>query len=372
MNEKMKQIKIMILTSYYTGHGHASIANALSATLDEYKIEYVVVESLNLSWRIIRRLCKQYGKVTNKVPWFWGLYFKFIHNHHTLTNRILKIACKRKFLSVVKKHEPDVVVSVHPMFVGCILDIIEEKELDIKFHTIIADLVSINRLWVDKRSDLIFCPTVESLAFAKNIVLREDKLKKSTIPTRREINEVASQLVLSEQSDEQADVNCIIMSGGEGSGDMERIVEALLEHPKTNITVVTGRNKRLYKKLHIKYQMNERVTVCGFVKEIYDLIPKHDIAIVRASPNVLMECINLLMPIITTGYLPGQEKGNDKWIQAQGLGLICNKPSELVGLIDKYITNDRELLKEIRNNQSQYRELAAANQIIDTIMQYDK
>ena len=360
-------MKIMILTSYYTGHGHASITSAMTSALDETTHQYCVLDMVDTCGFFLKKRCKAYGKTTTKRPWLWKTYYNLSNKFVKLTNWFVQQSCKKKFLHELYQFRPDVVVSNHPMFVGSVLNILKKKELPTKFATVIADLVSINNLWLDPRADLVFVPTDEALLIAQNKGLQDNKLQKSTLPSRSAINNKAKTLDCSQHRD-ATNCKCLIMSGGEGSGNLGETIEAVLSNPKTNVHAILGRNKNLFDELKLKYKYNPRVTVEGFVDNIEDIIATCDIAIVRGSPNVLMECINLLVPIIATDCLPGQEQGNDYWIYKNGFGLMCKDLSKLSQTIDKYLDNDRQLLKQTRQNQFVFRDLNAAQKTMKAIV----
>jgi len=157
------------------------------------------------------------------------------------------------------------------------------------------------------------------------------------------------------------------MSGAEGSGDMEANIKELLKIKNSSVTVIAGRNAVLEKGLKDEYEGNPAVEIHGFVNNIDELLPRHDIAIVRGSPNVLMECVNLAVPVIVTDYLGGQEPGNVDYIITRGLGLFCFDKTKLRDFVEQYLCNGRELLKATRKNQFNHRDLDSAKKIAELI-----
>lgn len=360
-------MKITILTSYYTGHGHASITKALASVLDSYPVSYNILEMVDFCGPIVRSQCKKYGKITSKRPWQWKWQYNFSNKHKHFTTWLIKRSFKKKFLHQIQTDKPDLIISVHPLFVSTALDILEENNIDCKFATIIADLVTINNLWLDKRSDLVFCPTHDCLNTARTLI-PDKQLRLCTLPTRPEINFVANTRTLSHPDFYTNGVHCIVASGGEGSGNFEELIDKALQHPKTLISAICGRNKTLHTQLINKYSGNHRVRVYGFVDNFAHMLATADIAIVRGSPNVLMECINLLVPIITTGTLPGQEQDNDYWAQKNGFSFIAQSPSDIPEIIENYLTENAKLLMLTKQAQAQYRDLQSAEKIIYTIL----
>jgi len=357
-----KNRKVLILTSYLTGHGHASITLALEDALRARGVDFKTVEAYDMCSKMWRRSAKNYGKLTCRHPGVWKFLFWFSAQFPALTDRAVARSCKKKFLKIFKEYRPDTVVTAHPLFTGSILDILEKNRLSCRFVTVIADLVSISPLWIDERSDMTVCPSRECMAYALRKGLHPGKLKVINLPTRTSITERAKTVTETGRAYDGR-IRLFMISGAEGSGDMAARVRELLKIKNSSVTVIAGRNAVLEKSLKEEFGANPAVEIHGFVNNIGDMMPRHDIAIVRGSPNVLMECVNLAVPVIVTDYLGGQEPGNVDFIITRGLGLFCFDKSNLRGFVEQYLQNDRELLKSTRQNQFKHRDLDAAAKI---------
>ena len=69
--------------------------------------------------------------------------------------------------------------------------------------------------------------------------------------------------------------------------------------------------------------MDGRIQIYGFTKDIKKYMLAADILVIRASPNVLMEVVNLCKPIIIVSALKGQEEKNPKFVVRHNLGIYC-------------------------------------------------
>ena len=359
-------MKVLILTSYITGHGHASITSALEDALRKRGIDFKSVEAYEMCSKTWLRRAKNYGKTTRKHPKMWEFYFNLSVRFPELVGHILERSCRKKFLKIYNEYSPDAVISNHPMFVKSILNIMEKEKLPARFIPVIADLISITPLWIDRRSYLTVAPTMEAFAYALRRGADYDKVKVINLPTRAMITERAK-TVTEEGRKNDGFIKLLMMSGAEGSGDMASNIRELLKIENAVVTVIAGRNAKLEKSLRDEFGDDERVEVYGFVKNIDELMVRQDIAIVRGSPNVLMECVNLALPVIITGYLGGQEPGNVDFIITRELGLFCPDTNKLKKSVDRYLQNDRELLKTVRKNQFAARDLDAAGKIADLL-----
>jgi processive 1,2-diacylglycerol beta-glucosyltransferase len=360
-------MKVLILTSYFTGHGHASITLALEDALKLYNVEFKSVDAYALCSKMYFKGAKSYGKITRSYPKLWEFIFKFSAAFPRLINSITEISYRKEFLKLFKEYSPDIIVTNHPVFVGSILNILHKNKLSCRFVTVIADLVSISPLWIDKRADLTVCPTREALAYALRRALPPEKLQVVPLPTRSNIT-LSAKKVAQDKTETDATIRLFMISGAEGSGDMAANITELLKIENVHISAIAGRNADLEKDLRQKFKNNPNVEIFGFVNNIDELLMHSDIAIVRASPNVLMECINLAVPIIITGYLGGQEPGNVDFIITKELGLFCSDKTRLNYFVIQYLKDNQKLLKQTRKNQLAYRDLSAADKIAKLII----
>jgi len=361
---------ILIISSNVTGHGHKSITDSLLqrfAILEDVKV--TVVDGFELKGNMSMNIGKLYGPMTRNAKDIWKLVWEVSLRNPELLSELTEVAIKENFLDLLEKVRPDLILSVHPNFNGSILNILKDNNIDIPFVTLIADLISITPLWADKRADYILCPTVESRDKCLEFGVSEEKLIVSGFPIRKKFCE---DLVIPEKKpfDEDRVINCLIMSGGEGSGNMSRIARILLNNFNTRVTIVAGRNKALKKRLEeslgLKY--GKRVQIYGFVDEIQDLMLASDIAFTRGSPNTMLEVVYCNVPLVITGALPGQEEMNPWYMEKYGLGVTCDLPKNIKSTFEDLIANNGEKLNAIRENQRKYRNPDVARGIVDFLV----
>lgn len=367
--------RVLILTSYVTGHGHKSITDALEVELRKHKdVEFKSVEAFEFGGKMGLRVGKMYAPIIRTSEDMWKFIYAMTATDPHLVNSVVKRIIKTKFNKLVDQFNPDIIVTVHPAFNSAVVDLLEKRKdkKKIKFATVFADLISISPLWVEPRADLMIAPTKSAWVYAIKNGADEDKMAIINLPVRKEILNAGAKIKSIDDNAirEKKNIDFLIMSGGEGSGDMGAIIEKLLKIPNSRISAVAGRNSKLKEILEAKFSNNlDRVTIYGYVKDVETLMVNNDVGIVRGSPNVLMECITCTLPVIVTGALPGQEEGNIDFILLNDLGLLCNKQNDLVRTVNKLITNDKERLIKIRKNQLAFRDLEAGKKIVDRILE---
>lgn len=365
----MGKKKILILTSYVTGHGHKSITNALEEELKKRPdIEYKAVEAFELGGKAGVKIGKLYAPIIRNSEDMWKFIFKLSAKQPGSVRATVREVIKHKFYKLIDEYNPDLIVSVHPAFTSAVIDLLNRRKLKIPFAIVLADLISISPLWLDDRASLIIAPTKEASICAQKRGVNEDKIKILNLPVRKEIIDAAKNItdVNEEEIRSKKNVDFLLMSGGEGSGDMGSIVEKLLRIENSRVSVIAGRNSKLKEVLELKFKdYLDRVTIYGFVKDVENLMMSHDVGIVRGSPNVLMECITCTLPVIITGTLPGQEEGNIDFILGNDLGILWCKKHGFINTVDRLLRNNKERLIRIKKNQLAFRDLDAAEKIVD-------
>ena len=148
--------KLLIFTAEYTGHGHKSISDALMERLRVYDdIEIKCIDGFDLMDKVMKACAeKTYGPIT-RMPgraWEWnyaaGLKLK------QPVQYAVRTVIRARFQKLIDEFRPDCILSVHPIFIGTVLDLLESMHLDIPVVAHEADLVDIPPLWFDKRLSL--------------------------------------------------------------------------------------------------------------------------------------------------------------------------------------------------------------------------
>ncbi|HHV28926.1 MGDG synthase family glycosyltransferase [Acetivibrio mesophilus] len=371
---------ILILSSNNTGHGHKSITDSLLEQFSLYPdVKVHVVDGFTLAGNFGLRVGKLYGSVTRNAKDLWKLVWEISLKKPSLLNDFTEVSIKDNFLKLIHDIKPDLILSVHPNFNGSVLNILEDYNINIPIVTLIADIVSITPLWADPRVDYIICPSKESKFKCLEFGVSESKLIETGFPVRQKF--------LKHINDNSGDYDqntrkytgdrpfeCLIMSGGEGSGNMSRIASILLKNFNCRVKIVTGRNKLLKKRLErtIGEQYGDRVEIYGFTENIQDLMLSSDIAVTRGSPNVMMEAVACNVPIIITGNLPGQEEGNPAYMQKYNLGIVCKDLRKLRHTVDGLLANNAEKLNKIKQSQKEYLNPNVAKEIVSFLLSIEK
>jgi processive 1,2-diacylglycerol beta-glucosyltransferase len=296
------------------------------------------------------------------------MVFNFSAENPSMINRFIEILIKNNFLKLLDEVKPDMILSVHPNFNGSILNILEKQAIKIPFITLIADLVNISPLWADKRADYVISPTIEARDKCIGYGVPAENIKVLGFPVRSRFFRNNTNAKTGYK--DGAPLKCLIMSGGEGVGNMKEIAEILLDHFNCEVKIVAGRNVKLKSTLEnlLKSKYGDKVEIYGFIKNIQELMFDSDIAFTRGSPNVMFEAFSSNTPIIITGALPGQEADNPAFAEKFNLGVVCKDIEEIQPTIAQLLANDAEKLNHILNCQRNFIKPHAAEEIIQFIL----
>lgn len=361
--------KILILSSNQTGHGHKSIGEALEEQLKPYA-EVEVIEALRLFGRAGVRAGSMYGPITRMGADFWRIVWDMSFNNPDLIVQMMSPMLHDRFMQRLKADPPGLIVSIHPNFNAPVIEVLKEQKLKIPFITLLADLVDIHPLWVDPRADYIMCPSEESHGAALMLGAQASKLKLCGFPTRARFTEAARNFERKPFTGGRP-LECLLMSGGEGSGNLQKLADILLENFDCRVTIICGRNKKLFDTLTEKLaEFGERVNILGFCENVQDYMLAADVAFMRGSPNSVLEAVICNTPLVVTGSLSGQEQRNPEFILMKGLGVVCRESRRLLPLMRGLLENNAEGLNRIAEKQRAYRNFDCAKEIAEFLLEH--
>lgn len=362
---------ILFISSENTGHGHKSITESLKEQFEKMdsKVTVEIIDGFSLGGKFSYRLGKLYNPIVVNFPLLWKLCYKIGDIAPWAVNFFNALSIKRNLLKCIKRIKPDLIVPVHPAFVGPALNILQHENLSIPVVPLIADLDNVSYLWGDKRCEYIICPTAEAMDTMLKRGVTSDKLKVLGFPVREKFCNTSPSRYSGISKDKR--VKFLLMSGSQGASEVFKIAKTLLESMECQVTILAGSNKALKSKLEksLLPMYWDKVEICGFTKDVDLYMKQSDILIIRASPNVLIESVNLCKPVIVTGALTGQEEKNPEFVVNHNLGVFCKEISKIPAVINGLLSQEEKGLKEIFESQIRFRDPSAAENIAKFLIQ---
>ena len=362
--------KILLITAFYTGHGHKSISDSLVEQFaDMPDVDVKVVDGFELLGDLGVKLSKLYGPATRYAKQAWKMGWILSDHNDTLIEKSVSTLSYNRFQHLMSEYRPDLILSVHSMFNGSVLKLLRSFGINVPLVTLQADIINIHKTWCEPDVYRTICPTPEAYECSLRHGMPADKLVQLGFPTRRRFTDMA-RTANAPDYDGSRPLRCMMMSGGEGSGNLMLYAYKLMHSTNAELTIICGRNKKIRKHLTQLFlpRYAGRLRILGFVTDIQNEMANHDVLIARGSPNSLMEGVVMNLPLIVTGALPGQERDNPKLIAKHRLGVVCKTPEELPALIDSLLANDCALYRKIRTAQREYRNFDNAKNIADYVV----
>ena len=360
--------RILIISANRTGHGHASIARAVYEQLSLYEdVETEIIDGFSLIGRLAVEISGLYDPFVCYAPKAWKVSFDRTARNPGWVTDILTPLLRKRLARKLESSPPGLILSVHPFFNSSILNNLTACGEKIPFAIMLADLADIHPLWIDKRADITFCPGTDALYACLSYGLPRHKLHLCSFPTRLAFTE-AARAKEKEPYDGNRPLRCLLMAGGSGAGDLSCTAEILLRHFNVRLTILCGRNERLRRSLK-ETLFGKRVSLLGFREDVQRFMMNADVALMRASPNSMMEAVVCGTPLILTGKLPGQEERNPEFAQMRGLGVSCPDVKRLPPLLKGLLANQAEGLRHISEKQRATRNLDAAKEIAAVLVQ---
>ena len=364
--------KIIIISSEYTGHGHKSVHTAIVEGFERLykdKIECKVINGFKLGDLELVAMERLYNVCIKYFPNMWGKFFNLSNNDSGSVNRKITRKIRRRLLKKIEQYKPDLILSVHPLFNGSVLDILKKYHPEIKFYTLITDIVSVTHIWLDNKVDKIISPSIEASNFIAENGVDKDKILTFGIPERENFTAAYSNIEdLRKNTNLNGKLKVLLLNNSERSKRIFYIIRKLHEKYDCDVTVVCGRNKNNYKRIKRRLRNYQKeVNVIGYSKELFKLLQDNDILITRCGSLSIVEGINCLIPIVSMGALKGQEEGTPIYLEENGMGYNTVSTDDIFNKIDLLLENGREKLLKTREAQFNYYGRNAKEKVVNFI-----
>ncbi|MGA7911647.1 MAG: glycosyltransferase [Candidatus Dormiibacterota bacterium] len=328
--------RVLILFSD-TGGGHRAAAKALTDALkllDPTCIVTVADPLIGQGPTVVRKLASLYSPLIRRSRTAWGAVY---HTSNTkpafaAIRAVFGRGVRNSIVDLLERHDPDVVLSVHPMLNHVSHQAIRRSRRPRALMTVITDLVDFHRGWTFSQADLVIAPT----ELARKVALRRrvpaDRVKLLGLPVDLRFRPPApgeKRALRRRFGLDEKRFTVLVMGGGAGVGHLERQVRALAWEPyQWQVVVVCGRNEKLRRRLS-ELRFSTPTLILGFVDYMPELMRACDIVVTKAGPGAIAEALATSLPLIITGFLPGQESPNVDFVVESGIGAFAPKEPEL-------------------------------------------
>ncbi|HEY1626473.1 MAG TPA: glycosyltransferase [Streptosporangiaceae bacterium] len=326
-----------------TGGGHRNAARAIGESLElAYPGRFAPVLCDPLggygSSRLLRWITGLYGPAVRLAPWLWGVayYLTNVRPAMWLLGRTLLRPAGRVAAAAATAHRPAAIVSFHPLTGIAAVRSRDQAAPLAPVVTVVTDLAAMHAAWRYADADLIIAPPGTAARYCPaGGSTRHFRAGESAgawaaaaPPVGRTFGRgplPAAERAGLRRSLGLADAGLVILltGGAEGSGGMARRAAAVLRRfADVHVVVVCGRNAALKRRLdRLAARCGGRLTVTGFVGNMGDWLRCCDLVVTKAGPGTIAEATCCGTPLLLTGHIPGQERGNSEIVTEAGAGL---------------------------------------------------
>lgn len=300
-------MNILILTAKY-GMGHYTASMSLKQELENDNVNVEVIDFFEIIYPKIKNIIYGFFNfLVSKCSSVYNFFYKFMANTDKAP---FKKIIRKRIGRIIKEKNADIIISTFPVCSKYISAYKKISSLDIKLYTYITD-VDANKEWLTDETDAYFVASYETMRQMISYNVVKDKIKVVGIPVKSEFKE---------EKFEKGKNEIVVMGGGLGLiPSMETALEDLIQNKNIHVTLIAGKNQKLFNKYINKYS---NMTVIGYTDEVYKYMKKAEIIITKPGGITLFEAIHSKTPIYVLYPFLKQEIGNAKFIESNGIGEV--------------------------------------------------
>lgn len=337
-------MKILILTGNF-GMGHYSasysIEEQLKSTIENSDVTIVDIFDYTLP-HISKLIYRSFSLLINRASICYNIFYKYTESGKEFSKPILGDYFYKSLKQLLLITKPTVIISTIPYFSQLVSHYKAKSSCQIPLITCITDISSHSE-WINDQTDcyLVGSPSLQLELIEKGIP--QDKLHVIGIPVKLAFK---SQSVFPQQCKEHKYL--LIMGGGLGLlPKSKKFYQELNSLKNIKTTVIMGGNKKLFQKLHGKY---ENIEVIGFTDQVYHYMKQADLIISKPGGITVFEAIHSELPMLIIEPFLQQEIKNANFINYHRLGRIIPKQQVIDIHYLSQILNDETNLYQMRQN----------------------
>ena len=329
--------RVLILTAS-VGEGHDLPAQTLADQLraEAPEADVVIEDGLRAMGRFFVLVNERApGVVFFRFRWLWDAAFWLgvgLAPTRRLTQRAVRLFGSRGVERLIRRVEPDVVVSVYPMTTEVLGGLRRAGRLHVPVVAAITDLAMMH-YWAAPGVDLHLVTHPESVEEVREVagdgpveVVRGLTRPEFELP--RDRAEARAALGLSPTG------HVVLVSGGGwGVGDLETAVDSALALDVETVACLCGRNDTLRARLARRYDGVERVRLVGFTDQMSDWLAAGDALVHSTGGLTVLEAYVRGCPTISYGWGRGHIRANNAAFRRFGIAAVVSSERELAGAL---------------------------------------
>jgi len=304
--------------------------------------------------RVVRRIAGLYSPLIRRSRALWAVvyYGSNLGGSFAAIRAVLGPQVRRVVEALLARHDPDLVLSVHPLVNHVGWQAIRRSGRPRGLMIVVTDLVEFHRGWSFPRADVVAVPSEGAFRECRRHHVPAGKLKTLGFPVSLRFRPAAPgerEALRRRHGLDEDRFTVLVVGGGEGTAGLIKQVRAICWNPHDwQVVAVCGRNERLRRRLE-RVRFRTPTILLGFVDDMPELMRASDLVVTKAGPGAIGEALASAVPLLITSHLPGQETANISFVTSSGVGLYVPQPSALVEAVTRLAADDgREAIEMAR------------------------
>lgn len=367
------QLPCVVILTGNMGGGHRSVAHSLAEAFEGLARVVPLYLIDDYAPFPFNAMSATYAPWVNYAPWLWRLTYRFGASRDRVEWAELATFpfVRRQIAPPLITTWPDLVISVHPLQINLPLRILRSAGNHAPFISVVTDPVTPPVAWFCSDVDLCIVATEPARRAALANGMHPSQVKVIGLPIRRAFAEIHDR----DRPDARAELGLradlplvLLTGGGAGIGKVLLTARAIASKLATQETpaqmaIIAGNNEALQRRLRSE-AWPIPVTVLGFVENMASWLAASDLLISKAGPTTLAEAACAGVPVLITGFVPGQETGNVAWTQEHNAGVFVPDIGQAAQLVSAWLRPGNPHLAEMAAHARALAQPEAASQII--------
>ncbi|MBL7998461.1 MAG: glycosyltransferase [Candidatus Kapabacteria bacterium] len=354
--EQLPRLGKVLILSASAGAGHVRAADALVQAFHSEGAarEIYHLDTLQYTTKALRNVySKAYIEMANKAPELLGWIYDVTDKVRKPEKRMqaLERLNVGLFMRLLKRHQPDLVVNTHFLPADIITHLRHREKLTCKQAVVVTDF-DVHSLWFNPSVEYYFTACEEARVYMSAMGINAGNIHTTGIPIDSSFGITVDKKTARRTLGLDADIPVVIISaGGFGVGNMEQILQSLMQtrNPVT-VLAMCGRNAELKERVESlqltqqSAQSKSRIVPVGFTTAMHDYMSAADIMIGKPGGLTASESLAKGLAMVIINPIPGQEERNSDYLLEQGAAVKCNNLPTLAYKLDSLLDSPERLV----------------------------